>query len=174
MKNFRIAVLGSCVLALGLVEISVFAAQGGDRLRAHLNGFHEVPGNFTAGRGVLDARISDDEQSITFTLAYANLSGPPTAAHTHFGQPQTNGAVSFFFCGGGGKPACPATTSGTITGTVVAADVLGPAAQGIDAGDLAAIIDVIRHGDAYANMHTAKFPAGEIRGQIHGDHDRDD
>jgi hypothetical protein len=171
MKNVHIAVLASGALALGLVAFSVSADEG-HHLRAHLNGFNEVPGNFTAGHAVFDARISDDESTITFTLAYANLSGPPTVAHVHFGQPQTNGAPSFFFCGGGGKPACPATASGTITGTVVAADVVGPAAQGIDPGDLAAIIAVIRHGDAYANMHSAKFPAGEIRGQIHvGDRD---
>jgi hypothetical protein len=175
MTNVRIAVLGSCAMALGLVALSVSAAEGGDRLRAHLNGFHEVPGNFTAGHGEFDARISDDESAIVFTLTYADLSGPPMAAHIHFGQPRTNGGVSFFFCGGGGKPACPDTPSGTITGTVTAADVVGPAAQGIDPGNLAAIIAAIRHGSGYANMHTAKFPAGEIRGQVHvGGRDADD
>lgn len=84
----------------------------------------------------------------------------------HFGQRGVAGGVSFFFCGGGGKPACPATTSGTVTGTVVAADVVGPAAQGIQPGDLAAILQMIRAGLGYANMHTPNHPAGEIRGQI--------
>jgi hypothetical protein len=102
------------------------------------------------------------------------LSAPPLASHVHFGAKGTNGGVSFFFCGGGGKPACPAATSGTITGTVVAADVIGPAAQGIAAGDLADILRAIRHGVAYANMHTATFPAGEIRGQTHSERGDED
>ena len=72
----------------------------------------------------------------------------------------------FFFCGGGGKPSCPTTTSGTISGTVAAADVVGPAGQGIKAGDLASVMRAIRAGAAYANMHTANFGNGEIRGQI--------
>ena len=38
------------------------------------------------------------------------------------------GGVSAFLCGGGGKPAC---AGGVATGEIVAANVLGPAAQGI-------------------------------------------
>ena len=87
-------------------------------------------------------------------------------AHVHVGQREVNGGVSFFFCGGGGKPACPASTSGTITGTVTAADVVGPTAQGFNEGDLASVERAINAGVTYANMHTAKFPAGEIRGQV--------
>jgi hypothetical protein len=44
--------------------------------------------------------------------------------------------------------------------------VVGTAAQGVAIGDLAAVISVIRHGSGYANAHTKKFPAGEIRGQL--------
>jgi hypothetical protein len=77
-----------------------------------------------------------------------------------------NGGVVFFLCGGGGKPACPASTSGTVTGTVLAADVVALAAQGIAAGDLAAVLQMIRAGLGYANMHTPLHPGGEIRGQI--------
>jgi hypothetical protein len=79
-----------------------------------------------------------------------------------------------FLCGGGGQPACPAATSGTITGTIVAANVTGPAAQGIDPGDLTSALEAVDEGNSYANMHTTKFPGGEIRGQVrrgnkHGD-----
>jgi len=80
---------------------------------------------------------------------------------------------------GGGKPACPAATSGTITGTVAAADVVGPAAQGVVPGDFANVVRAIRTGNTYANVHSALFPAGEIRGRVFGvgfsrDHDGDD
>ena len=71
-----------------------------------------------------------------------------------------------FLCGGGGQPNCPAATSGTITGTLVSGNVTGPAAQGIDAGNLTAALEAVDDGAAYANMHTTKFPTGEIRGQV--------
>jgi hypothetical protein len=74
-----------------------------------------------------------------------------------------NGGVSYFFCGGGGKPAC---AGGSASGTVTAANVLGPTAQAIAAGELAKIIAAMRAGVAYANIHTDRFPGGEIRGQI--------
>ena len=46
---------------------------------------------------------------------------------------------------------------------------MGPAAQGIDpapAGQFADVVRAIRTGNAYANIHTAKFGGGEIRGQV--------
>ena len=82
--------------------------------------------------------------------------------------------MSVFFCGGGGKPACPTTNSGTVSGTIAAADVVGPTAQGFNAGDIAPVIAALRAGVTYANMHTAKFPGGEIRGQIFAGRRHDD
>src|SRR6202158_5582508 len=148
-----------------LVALSA-AADGDTRFHADLVGTQEVPAIFTAGSATLDMRVLDHDTRIEFQLAYENLTAPPLAAHVHFGQRGVSGGVSFFFCGGGGKPLCPASTSGTITGTVVAADVVGPVAQGIQAGDLAAILQMIRAGFGYANMHTPLHPAGGIRGQI--------
>jgi hypothetical protein len=43
---------------------------------------------------------------------------------------------------------------------------IGPTAQGVTAGDFDALLRAIETGEAYANVHTANFPAGEIRGQI--------
>jgi len=71
-----------------------------------------------------------------------------------------------FLCGGGGQPDCPAVTSGTITGTITAANVTGPTTQGIDIGDLDSALKAVRAGLAYANMHTTNFAGGEIRGQV--------
>ena len=93
-------------------------------------------------------------------------------AHIHFGQRSVNGGVAASLCGGGGKPACP--QSGTVTGTVVPADVVGPAGQGIAAGEFDELVAAIRAGRTYANVHSTKFPPGEIRGQINDDNQRDD
>ena len=87
-----------------------------------------------------------------------------------------NGGVSAFFCGGGGKPACP-TPSGTVTGVIVPADIVGPAAQGINPGEPTAfdeLVRAIRSGFAYANVHTTRWPGGEIRGQLRQSERRDD
>ncbi len=162
MRSLRVA-------ALLLLAPFVARADEGARFRAELVGTEETPSIFTAGTGTFEARVvvdNNNNQMIEFTLTYENLTAPPLVAHVHFGQRGVAGGVSFFFCGGGGKPACPATASGTITGTVVAADVVGPVAQGIQPGDLGAILQMIRAGFGYANMHTPLHPGGEIRGQI--------
>jgi hypothetical protein len=148
------------------IAFAAAADDGGTRFRAELVGTQEVPAIFAAGSAIYDMRVLDNDTRIEFQLTYDNLTGPPLFAHVHFGQRGVSGGVSFFFCGGGGKPPCPATTSGTVTGTVVAADVVGPAAQGIAPGNLAAILQMIRAGFGYANMHTPLHPGGEIRGQI--------
>jgi hypothetical protein len=38
----------------------------------------------------------------------------------------------------------------------------------VNAGDLAGLLTAIKHHVAYVNMHSAKFPGGEIRGQLSG------
>ena len=51
--------------------------------------------------------------------------------------------------------------------TATLADVIGAAAgQGIEAGDFDEILAAMRAGIAYANVHTTKWPGGEIRGQL--------
>ena len=154
---------------LGLTGASLALASRRDdgkssQFHAHLIGYNEVPSLNSPGHADLGLTVTDT--TITFTLDYAGLTGPPLAAHIHVGQPGVSGGVSVFFCGGGGKPPCPASNSGTVTGTIAAADVVGPAAQGFVAGDIAPVIAALRAGFTYANMHTVKFPSGEIRGQI--------
>ena len=68
-------------------------------------------------------------------------------------------------CGGGGKPACP-NSEATVTGTVNASNVIGPAGQGVTAGQFDEVIRAMRDGLSYANVHTTTFAAGEIRGQL--------
>ena len=157
-----------------LMVTSVSLARGGDdddndrgksRFSTKLIGFEETPSVSTRGRGSIELRIEGD--SIEFRLRYEGLEGgTPTQAHIHFGQRHFAGGVSVFFCGGA-KPACPAAPA-TVEGTIVPADVLGPTVQGIAAGQFDELVDAIRAGAAYANVHTPTWPAGEIRGQFPG------
>ena len=104
-----------------------------------------MPVVHTKATGHVTLTIADDEKSISFTFTYSHLNSALLFWHVHIGQPNVNGGVSFFFCGGGGKPACPAEATTTpVTGTVVAADVAGLGTQGMPAGDLGAVIEEIR------------------------------
>jgi hypothetical protein len=159
------------------------ARSGPNHVKAIMDGFQENPSISTTGTGQVELRIDEEAQTIDFEVSYDNLegvgttpfvaNGVVTASHIHVGARGVNGGVSAFFCGGGGRPACP-TPSGTVSGTITPADIIGPAAQGINAGEptaFAELVRAIRAGFTYANVHTTRWPGGEIRGQIH-DRDR--
>jgi hypothetical protein len=111
--------------------------------------------------------------AITFSLTFSDLSSPLAVAHLHFAPSKVGGGVMIFLCGGGGQPACPAATSGTITGTITAANVTGPTTQGIVPGNLDAALEAVRSSYPTRTC-TANFGGGEIRGPVqrgsgHGD-----
>jgi CHRD domain-containing protein len=172
----KILVTGVLVLALASLFVGLSAA-GSDKshFKATLSPYSEVPTNSTTGQGELEFVIDDAAQTITFTLKYTGLAAPALAAHIHLGARSTNGGVSVFFCGGA-KPACPPGTSdeATVTGTIAATDVVGPAVQGIPAGPTGfpELVAAIRAGVTYANVHNSIFPGGEIRGQINDNDQR--
>jgi CHRD domain len=170
------------VLASSLFAVTLLAALGvsaafahgdkGGRGKASLNSFHEAPMSLsTPGRGTFRIKIASD--GIHYTLRYRDLATTVLFAHIHLGEVHQAGGVIAFLCGGGDKPACPAN-QGEVSGVIDAADVIGPAAQGIAAGELTEVIRAIRNGAVYANVHTSAYPGGEIRGQVghtgnHGD-----
>ena len=49
-----------------------------------------------------------------------------------------------------------------------------PRAQGIAAGEFDELVDAIRDGFTYANVHSSLSPGGEMRGQLNDDRDDDD
>lgn len=154
------------------------------RAKARLRGFQEVPAISTPGRGSFEAELSADGTTLSWTLSYADLKGNTveggavTGAHLHLAQRGVNGGIAIHFCGGGGGTgACPAPPA-TLTGMATADNVVGPAGQGLDPGKLGDLVEAIRAGVTYVNVHTTRFPGGEIRGQVrahhgHG-HDEDD
>jgi len=141
-----------------------------DLLTARLISFNQVPAVLARSHGSFRARINEDG-TISFSLSYADMSSPVVQAHIHFGASKTNGGIMVFLCGVK-KPACPA--SGTVTGTLTAEDVSvlpvgnpdSVIPQGINPGDLAGLLEAVRSGNSYVNVHTTKFPSGEIRGQV--------
>jgi CHRD domain-containing protein len=167
---------GMFLVVLAVLGLGSYAIAGGGKkhVDAELLGYEEVPSNSTTGAGNFDARINEGDQLITYKLSYSNLEGTTTIqAHIHLGQRTANGGVSVFLCGGGDKPACPAT-GGTVEGTIDPADIIGPTGQGLATGEFAELVAAIRAGVTYANVHTNKHPGGEIRGQINDENERDD
>jgi hypothetical protein len=135
-----VASLIICILAVSAAS-DVVLAQDKDTndARATLTGFQEVPAISTTGKGTLKLAIHED--SITYELTFTGLTAAASAAHIHLGQRSVSGGVAAFLCGGGTKPACPAGTTdhATVSGTIIASDVVGPASQGIDPGQFAEI-----------------------------------
>jgi hypothetical protein len=164
-------VLTSSLLALGLLTVLAASAAfaHGDRGgggKARLDGYQETPMSLsTTGHGSFRAKVRSD--GIHYTLRYEDLESNASAAHIHLGQRATSGGVIAFLCSGGDKPPCPAR-EGKVTGVIDAADVIGPAGQGIAPGQLDEVIRALRHGAVYANVHTATYGGGEIRGQVNG------
>jgi CHRD domain len=158
--------------AIGLSVTVATADEGATSFSTRMNGFNEV-GNtgpiLTDGTGNFSLTLHGT--SATYTETFSGLSSGVTQSHIHFGERGVSAGVVVFLCtnlgnGPAGTPACPAG-GGTVSGTISAASIIGPAGQNVTAGDFQALVRILRSGDAYVNVHTAKFPVGEIRGQVH-------
>lgn len=174
MRKSRLLVSG-----VVLIPLLAFVAYAGGlkRIREFLTGYEEVPAVSTAARGEFNARISKDETRIEYQLSYSDLEGNVQQAHIHLGQKGVNGGITVFLCsnlgnGPAGTQPCPPAPA-TISGTITAADVspLIPAtaaarAQGLDTGEFDELLAAIRAGVTYVNVHSTKFPGGEVRSQI--------
>ncbi len=139
--------------------------------RAEMLGYQETPAVSTTGFGLFKAKLLEHEtDKLHFVLTYSGLEGGDTLfAHVHFGYRGSAGGVSFFLCGGNTKPdPCP-NVAGTVEGDITPADVVGPSGQGIEPGSFSEIVQAMRAGTAYVNIHTTRWPSGEIRGQINND-----
>jgi hypothetical protein len=165
--RFIVAVVALVAMAT-LGRFTARAQDDATTYQARLTGFGEVPPKLVDGQGKFAGTLSADGHSISWTVNWTGLTGPAQASHIHFGQPQNTGAVVVFFCGGGGRPACPDGPghSGSVSGTWTAADILAVPAQNVPAGDFAGFVEILNVGLGYANVHTTLFPAGEIRGQV--------
>ena len=173
MSRIALRVTAVAVL-ISLLGVGSYAIAGSGSKNFNgdpLIGYEENPDVSTVASGSFTARLSDDGTSLHYKLTYSGLEGAVTQAHVHFGKTAINGGVSYFLCGTAaspgpaGTPACP-SPGGTVEGDIAAAQVIGPASQGIEPGNLAEILAAMRAGHAYANVHSTKWPGGEIRAQI--------
>jgi hypothetical protein len=165
---------------ISMAAAQVASAQNFNRLGANLVGFEEPPSVSTAGTGQFDAVINSDDTEIVYQLSYS-LESTVLQAHIHLGQRSVNGGITVFLCtnlGNGpvGTQPCPPSPA-TITGTITADDVspnipstLAARNQGLDTGEFAELVRAIRAGATYVNVHSTRWPGGEIRSQIGSGH----
>jgi len=199
MKRFvKTLMVAGALLPLTVPAIDA-AENNNRRLRTDLSGFNEVHpptlgigAIFSTGSGRLTLKIDRQNREIDYELSYEfpDASDTPLVgvqfvnqAHLHFGQKHTAGGINVWLCQSADSPApatvaastpmCP-SPSGTVNGIITPAKVLALAGQGFPAGEdgFDALLDALRSGAIYGNVHTDRFPPGEIRGHL-GDHHDD-
>jgi hypothetical protein len=172
----KVAVATAAALAFAGISGAALAFTGGfPSLKLLLNGVKEVPVVSTTGTGSFAVNLAQDGTSISYVLKYELLEGDITQAHIHIGPEQNTGGISVWLCSNlpfqptgptplGVQP-CPASP-GQVSGVITASDVVGPAGQGVASGEFDELLNLIEAGKTYVNVHSSKFPGGEIRSQI--------
>ena len=143
--RIRIAMLLSALAATAALAGVALAGHSASPMKysAKLDSRQETPrpkGEPVRAGGSFTATVVGTK--LTWKLTYSHLSGAGTAAHIHAGARGKAGPVIVALCG-----PCTATSAGT-------------------AKISAAVAKTLEDGGAYVNVHTAKNPNGEIRGQI--------
>jgi CHRD domain-containing protein len=141
----KFAALAVVVGAALMLAAMSFAAARGAGWSAKLTAKQEVPKQAVkapAAHGAFTATLKGTK--LTWKLTFAKLSGPATAAHIHMGAMGVAGGVKVALCG-----PCKSGQKGTATVP-------------------ASVIKAFGKHLLYVNVHTAKNPAGEIRGQLGG------
>lgn len=130
--------------ALALLSAPLAVARAAtENVKAELTSSAETPANDSKGTGTLTGTYDPASRKLTYDITYTGLTGPATMAHFHAPAPM-------------GKPAgvevpIKGSVASPIKGEVTLSD-----AQAKNLTD----------GMTYFNVHTAKNPKGEIRGQI--------
>ena len=142
MKKLGSAGVLAALVALVVVAFASAAASKGT-VRATLSAKQEVPAQAVAnaaGRGLFTGTLVG--RTLTWKLTFSHLTGPAAAAHIHLAPVGKPGNVVVPLCG-------PCRSGAHGTAKLTAADVKALGSHRL-----------------YVNVHTAKNPAGEIRGQL--------
>ncbi|MFI0428256.1 CHRD domain-containing protein [Mariniflexile sp. HMF6888] len=127
----------------------------------NLSGANEVPPNGSKATGQAIVTISKDESTIHYKLITANIENV-RFSHFHMAPVGVNGGVVVtLYVNPNEQPSGPAN------GILAEGDVTAEDITGSLAGDMPGLIDAMRNGLIYVNVHTfPTFGGGEIRGQL--------
>jgi hypothetical protein len=136
----------------------VFAQQ--QKFTAKMTGGEEVPPKNTKATGTAEFNFSPDGKTLSYKVTVNNINSV-TMAHIHSGKKGANGPIVVTLFHSPSKPTGP--MNGVLSqGSATAANLEGPL-KGKQISDL---VNLIKSGQTYANVHTTQNPKGEIRGQI--------
>jgi hypothetical protein len=142
--------------------VAALAASGlaaPPNLVADLAGANEVPPIPTQGRGQAIFQLNAQETALGYRLTVASIEFVQSA-HIYLGAAGVNGPVVVALFNG---PTTKGRMDGVLaSGTITAASLTGP----LTGLPLRALLQIMSAGSAYVNVHTNRYPAGEIRGQI--------
>jgi len=150
--------IGTVALALGLAACG--SSNPATHFKATMNAANEVGTVASSGTGTADYTV--DGGTVSYTVTFSGLTANANAGHIHVGPAGVNGGVTVPFT-------VPRNTAGTFTGTFTAANVAAASTTdggvGVDAGDYNGLLQLMRAGETYTNIHTSTYQGGEIRGQ---------
>jgi hypothetical protein len=163
MKRRSVLAVATLVAALGLAAAGGAVGTPPAAHVAPLSGAEEVPAVDTKARGIGLVKLSADGESLSYKLNVANIQDV-LQAHIHVGPAGENGPVVAFLYPPGPPPVLiPGRSDGKLaSGTITSANLIGPLAG----QPLSALVNEIRAGNTYVNVHTVQNPGGEIRGQL--------
>lgn len=153
-----------------LMLAPVFAHQAGGshgadlHFKTHLTGAQEAPNPVeTRAQGQAIFRLSEDGTSLDYKLIVANIQNV-TQAHIHLGERGVaGGVVVWLYPSAPPAVLIPGRSQGVLgEGTITAANFVGS----LTGDPFSDLVDNIRNGNAYVNVHTTQKGGGEIRGQL--------
>jgi hypothetical protein len=164
----RIPSIQRFAAALALLTATLLVAgptHAGDKrnFTAHLAGRNEIPAVQTLAQGQAIFKLKADGTELHFKLIVANIEDV-LMSHIHLGFADENGPVAVWLYPAAAPPQLiPGRFDGVLAEGVITDASIVP---GVPLTSLEDLIDVIRAGGAYVNVHTSANPSGEIRGQI--------
>lgn len=145
----------SAIAFVGIAGVLTLAACDKDddnmpnskyKLSGDASGAQEVPAVNTPGTGTLTGTYDTTSKSLIYTINWTGISGEATVAHFH-------------------GPAAPGENAPPMQDIQITTNgTAGTAADTITAS--AELHTALIAGNVYYNIHTADYPAGEIRGQV--------
>ena len=131
--------------------------------RTHLKGRNEVPPVETNAQGQAIFKVNSDGTAIQYKLIVANIDNV-LMSHIHNAPAGQNGGIVVWLYPSSPPPQLiEGRFQGVLAeGTITADDLVGS----LEGEPLGALIEEMKAGNTYVNVHTTEHPPGEVRGQI--------
>ena len=157
MRQFPVVLALGVIVAAGSVACDK-PAEDASIFVADLAGANEVPARGTAAIGTVGLYV--DGNTVDYTIEVHGITAI-TGAHIHSGAAGALGSIRISLYPGPGTNAT--TPTGAVDGILISGSFEASQVTGVTYEEL---LNQMRAGTAYANVHTTQYPGGEIRGQV--------